>query len=181
MNWIDTEISNDYAQFVVAQSLAETSYFEEANEVCYRAMGVNSEQSENLFKTHVLMNPEQRATYAKVIQSMNDQVSQTRKAENDMTVEETRKALFYLAEVKVNSTKTKDALIKAYKEKEIVGEKTDEASQNMINYLDAILKTRAYDLLWHDQKVEKIDVIAAIVKHADQEAIKNLLTQIQQE
>ena len=95
-----------------------------------------------------------------------------------MTVEETRKALFYLAEVKVNSTKTKDALIKAYKEKEIVGEKTDEASQNMINYLDAILKTRAYDLLWHDQKVEKIDVIAAIVKHADQEAIKNLLTQI---
>ena len=84
-----------------------------------------------------------------------------------MNVEETRKALFYLAQVKVNSTKTKDSLIKAYKEKEIVGEKPDEASQNMLSYLDAILKTRAYDLLWHEQKVEKFDVIAAIVKYAD--------------
>ena len=43
MKWVDTEISNDYAQFVVAQSLAETSYFEEANEVCYRFLGLSTE------------------------------------------------------------------------------------------------------------------------------------------
>ena len=43
MKWIETEISNDYAQFVVAQSLAETSYFEEANEVCYRFLELTTE------------------------------------------------------------------------------------------------------------------------------------------
>ena len=58
MKWIDAEISNDYAQFVVAQSLAETSYFEEANEVCYRFFELKTEQSEQLFKSHVLMKPE---------------------------------------------------------------------------------------------------------------------------
>ena len=167
MNWIETEISNDYAQFVVAQSLAETSYFEEANEVCYRTLGLTTEQSEYLFKQHVLMKPEQRATYAKVIQSMNDRVSQTRSAEIELPLEETQKALVYLSQVKVNSIQTKDALIKAYKEKEVVGEKTDEASQNMLSYLDAILKTRAYDLLWLEQRVEKVDMIAAIVKHSE--------------
>ena len=58
MKWIETEISNDYAQFVVAQSLAETSYFEEANEVCYRFFELTTEQSEQLFKSHILMKPE---------------------------------------------------------------------------------------------------------------------------
>ena len=72
----------------------------------------------------------------------------------------------YLAEVKVNSVKTKDALLQAYKEREAAtGEKpADEASQNMINYLDAILKTRAYDLLWLEHRIEKVDIIAAIIK-----------------
>ena len=176
MNWVDTEISNDYAQFVVAQSLAETSYFEEASEVCYRFLELTSEQSEQLFKSHILTKPDQRATYAKLLTSANDRISQGRRAAIELPIEETRKALSYLAEVKVNAVKTKDTLTKKYKEKEVIGEKPDEANQNMFNYLDAILKTRAYDLLWLEHRIEKVDIIAAIVKHQDSEPIKNLLT-----
>ena len=96
---------------------------------------------------------------------MNDRISQTRSAAKELPYDETRKGLTYLAEVKVNAVKTKDVLVKAYKEKEVVGEKPDEASQNMMNYLDAILKQRAYDLLWLEQRIEKVDIIAAIVKY----------------
>ena len=41
--WIDAEISNDYAQFVVGQSLSETNYFEESTELCYRTLGISVE------------------------------------------------------------------------------------------------------------------------------------------
>lgn len=111
MKWIDCEISNDYAQFFLAQSLSEKSYFEEANEVCYRTLGLTTEQSEQLFKQHILMNVDQRAIYAKLIQAMNDRVTQSTGAVNELTLEETRKALTYLTEVKANSVKTKDMLI----------------------------------------------------------------------
>lgn len=49
---------------------------------------------------------------------------------------------------------------------------------NMLKYLDAILKTRAYDLLWLEQRIEKVDIIAAIVKYQENESVKNLLMQI---
>ena len=42
----------------------------------------------------------------------------------------------------------KDALIAAYKEKEDNGKKTDDKTNELLLYLDQILKTRAYDLLF---------------------------------
>ena len=59
---------------------------------------------------------------------MNDRISQTRSAAKELPYEETRKGLTYLAEMKLNAVEIKDALIKAYKEKEDVGDKPDLAS-----------------------------------------------------
>ena len=39
----------------------------------------------------------------------------------ELSIEETRKALFFLVEVKANSVKTKDKLIKVYKERDAIG------------------------------------------------------------
>jgi len=41
-SWTDVGISNEYAQFVVAQSLSETNFFEVSVELCYRAIGINT-------------------------------------------------------------------------------------------------------------------------------------------
>ena len=44
--WIETQISNEYAQFIIGQQLAETNYFEEATEMCFKAVGISQEQAE---------------------------------------------------------------------------------------------------------------------------------------
>ena len=54
-SWLETEISNEYAQFVVAQSLTETNFFEVAVEICYKALDINQKDAEELFKHHVLL------------------------------------------------------------------------------------------------------------------------------
>lgn len=56
-------------------------------------------------------------------------------------------------------------MVKAYKEKEATGEK--DSGQNILTYLDAILKIRAYDLLWLEMCIEKVDLMAAIAEHGD--------------
>ena len=73
--WIETEISNEYAQFVVGQSLTETNYFETAIELCNKTLGISDSAAETLFKTHVLLKPEQRVTYAKLLQAAGDQLT----------------------------------------------------------------------------------------------------------
>ena len=69
-------------------------------------------------------------------------------------------------------------MIAAHKEKKAVGEKTTETSENIMAYLDAILKARAYDLLYLEKNVEKTDLMASIMEHGNIEAIKSLLTQV---
>lgn len=108
---------------MVGQSLAETNYFEEATEVCHEALGINHEQAEQLFKQHVLLKPEQRDTYAKIIHSVSDQMSQDEKAKRSLSAEETRDALLFLTQVRASAIKTKDELLTAYKEKERAGKK----------------------------------------------------------
>ena len=41
-DWIDTEITNEYAQFIIGTQLAETNYFESATELCFKALGISS-------------------------------------------------------------------------------------------------------------------------------------------
>jgi len=161
---------------VVGQTLAETNYFEEATELCNRMLGIGSEQAEDLFKHHVLLKPDQRQTYAKVIHSMSDTISkQHSKSEGkELSYEETRKALTFMTQVKQQSEKTKGILLKAYKEKKATGENTGDSSTDL--YLENILKTRAYDLLWLEMQVDKTGLLAAIMKHGDMQAIKDLLT-----
>ena len=103
--WIKAEISNDYAQFIVGQSLAETNYFETATEQCYKALGISTEQAEDMFKQHVLLKPDQRQTYAKLIHSINDELSmqQSQSDRQELTSEETREALTFLAVVRTHS------------------------------------------------------------------------------
>lgn len=48
--WAQAEISNDYAQFIIGCSLAETNYFEAATEHCYKTLGISAEQAEEMFK-----------------------------------------------------------------------------------------------------------------------------------
>ena len=67
-------------------------------------------------------------------------------------------------------------MLKKHKEKQATGEKKD--SDTSV-YLDSILKTRAYDLLWLHKKVNKASLMAAIMKHGDMKAIKDLLTKMQ--
>ena len=177
-SWIEAEISNDYAQFIVGQTLAETNYFEEASELCYRVLGITSEQAEELFKHHLLLKADQRQTYMKVIQSVNERITQqhTKSEFKELSLEDTRKALLFMAQVRSYSEQTKQTLLKAKKEKQSVGETSESNSTEL--YLENILKTRAYDLLWLEMQIDKPCLNAAILTHANMKAIKDLLTEI---
>ena len=52
------------------------------------------------------------------------------------------------------------------------------SSENTELYLENILKTRVYDLLWLELQVDKASLIASITKHGDMKAIKDLLTEM---
>ena len=162
---------------MVSQTLSETNYFEEATECCYRALGISAEQAEDLFKHHVLVSPDQRTTYANVIQAMNEKVGRlsAHRSNKKISQEDTRKALVFLAQVKAQSEATKVTMVQAYKAKEAVGEKGEDKT---MLYLDSILKARAYDLLWCEMQIDKHDLLAAIEKHGDRGAISDLLNKV---
>ena len=73
----------------------------------------------------------------------------------------------------------KDALIATYKEKEDNGSKVDDKTNELLLYLDQILKTRAYDLLFFEKGVEKNELVQAVRKYEGKDGIKDLLMQIQ--
>lgn len=101
--WLEAPISNDYAQFIVAQSLTETNYFEEAIDVSNKVLGLSAAKAVELFKHHVLLKPDQRQSYASVIQSQSDQMTQTRDSKRKLKPAETREALLYLTQVRAKS------------------------------------------------------------------------------
>lgn len=152
--------------------------------LCYKALNISSTQAEQLYKDHLLLKPEQRATYSKVLQKagekalskLNESGKSNSKGKSDksLSAEQTREALLYMTEVRAETVRTKDAMVKSYKENE---KKDGEAT---LQYLDQILKERAYDLLALEKQIEKSDLMAAILKHGDKDAIKDLMSQVQQ-
>jgi len=44
--WAETVISNEYAQFIVAQTVTESNYFDEALQRCYIALEISNDQAE---------------------------------------------------------------------------------------------------------------------------------------
>ena len=74
----------------------------------------------------------------------------------------------FLDQIKVASVKLKDTLLQAYHEKEKVGEEEKAEGENMKQYLDVILKTRAFDLLWLEKKINKGDLLASLPKKEGQ-------------
>ncbi len=74
-----------------------------------------------------MLKPEQRSTYSKVLQmagekalsKINESSSNGKKAEKSaLSAEQTREALLYMTEVRAETVRTKDAMVKSYKESE---------------------------------------------------------------
>ena len=85
----------------------------------------------------------------------------------------------FLTKAKAKTVQMKDALIATYKEKEDNGSKVDDKTNELLLYLDQILKTRAYDLLFFEKGVEKHEIVQAVRKYEGKDGIKDLLMQIQ--
>ena len=63
----ESDISDEYATFVLAQNQAEASYFDMALATVQQELGITQIQSERLYQMHILQNPEQRLMFTKLI------------------------------------------------------------------------------------------------------------------
>ena len=130
----ETQVNNDYAQYIISEQLAEKNYFEEAINVSFRNLGISEEQATQLFKQHLVMKADQRATYAKVIHTMTEQMQLMLKSTKKLSLQDTTNSLILIYEVKKNALKQKDELVKELNESEIAGKQKDEGKKMILDY-----------------------------------------------